>query len=158
MVETNPMKDLSSSRFNMWRAVIAVIHVDTIVRPHEINFILENLERIDMNAAQRAQLLEDLSKPFDLMTAFAAITRPRDIEDFFHFASAAAWSDGDLNPKESKVIEYLDALKKQKGAIPTPQEAGSGADSYIGRKKGYVPKIASMFPKILQSLKGCKKA
>jgi len=143
------MQDLSKSRFNMWRAVIAVIHADQVVRPHEINFVLENLDKVEMSPMQREMLVDDLSSPFDLMTAFAGITREKDREDFFHLAAAAAWSDGDMNAQESKVLKTLKALQQKQH-----QTAGGPEDvSYIGVDHGQVKSGAAVLPKLLDTLK-----
>ena len=43
---------LSDSRFAMWRAVIALVHVDGVVSPYEIHFVREHLRGLTLTPAQ----------------------------------------------------------------------------------------------------------
>jgi len=101
---------LSESRFNMWRAVVAMVHADNIVQPHEINFILENTKNLPLSQEQSAQLAADVRTPYDINSAYGAITNPRDKEDFFHFARAIAWSDGEFDEREKGLLHKIAAL------------------------------------------------
>lgn len=100
---------ISDSRFNMWRAVVAMIHADNVVQPHEINFIVENTKNLPLSIAQTAQLTEDVRTPYDIGKAYEGISNPRDKEDFFHFARAIAWSDGDFDVREQDFINRIPA-------------------------------------------------
>ncbi len=102
---------ISDSRFNMWRAVVAMIHADNVVQPHEINFIVENTKNLPMSIAQAVQLAEDARSPFDIGKAYDGITNPRDKEDFFRFARAIAWSDGDFDAREQDFLNRISATK-----------------------------------------------
>lgn len=101
---------ISDSRFNMWRAVAAMIHADGLVLPHEINFIIEGTRNISLSESQREILMQDLQQPGDIETHFRNITLRRDKEDFFHFARAVAWSDGDFDDREKALIQKVRLL------------------------------------------------
>ena len=101
---------ISESRFNMWRAVTAMIHVDDVVRPHEINFILENTKSLTLSKEQLEMLTEDLRTPGNIEEHFSKITLLRDKEDFFHLARAIAWSDGEFDEREQEMLGRIRAL------------------------------------------------
>ncbi len=104
------MSGLTESRFNMWRAVIVMAHADAVVKPHEINFILENTKNLSMTEAQRAALVSDIRNPASMQTVFDKITSPRDKEDFFHLARAICWSDGTMDEAEKSLYEHMQNL------------------------------------------------
>ena len=94
----------------MWRAVVAMVHADEIVQPHEINFILENTKTLPLSKEQFEILTEDLRTPADIETHFRQITLLRDKEDFFHLARAIAWSDGEFDETEKVMLKKIRAL------------------------------------------------
>ncbi len=104
------MQGLSESRFNMWRAVVAMAHADAVVKPHEIHFILENTQNVPMTEGQRSMLAEDLRTPASMQDLFDKISNPRDKEDFFHLARAICWSDGDFDETEQAMLRQLHGL------------------------------------------------
>jgi uncharacterized membrane protein YebE (DUF533 family) len=104
------MHGLNESRFNMWRAVVVMAHADSVVKPHEINFIVENTRNLPMTEEQRSMLAEDIRKPGAMQSVFDKITSPRDKEDFFHLARAICWSDGDFDDSEQALLDHLKSL------------------------------------------------
>ena len=105
---------VSESRFSMWRAVAAMIHADDLVLPHEINFIIESTRDIPLTDEQRAILTWDLNHPGDIEMHFSKITNRRDKEDFFYFARAIAWSDGDFDDREQALLQRVRVLPMEK--------------------------------------------
>lgn len=103
---------LSDSRFHMWRAVTAMMHADSVVRPHEINFVLQSTKTLGMTAEQQSILMEDLQIPADMVECYSKITSPKDKEDFFHLAHALAWSDGNMDEREEAMLDRIRALAK----------------------------------------------
>lgn len=104
------MSDLSKSRFTMWRAVVAMMHADSVVKPHEINFVLEHIRSLPLNDAQRAVLMTDFKNPTLVDDLFHQISNAKDKEDFFHLARALAWADGDFDALEEDVLNRLSGL------------------------------------------------
>ncbi len=107
---------LPNSRFNMWRGVVAMMHADFVVKPHEVNFILENTRDLPMTEEQRERLKADLTDPAVIDDVFRHITNPTDKQDFFHLARAIAWSDGHLDEHEAMLLQRLSegsALKQE---------------------------------------------
>ena len=98
---------VSESRFNMWRAVIAMIHADKVVRPHEVHFIMEKTKDLDLSDERRAILAEDILTPRDIGPLFRAIDNSRDREDFFHLAQSVCWEDGELDAREIAMLKHV---------------------------------------------------
>ncbi|PZO89114.1 MAG: hypothetical protein DI626_00170 [Micavibrio aeruginosavorus] len=104
---------VGESRFNMWRAVVSMIHVDGVVTPHEVNCIIEFTRDIPFSDEQRRIIDADISSPQMVKDLFAAISSPRDREYFFHLARAVSWSDGDLDEKEEALLRELGVIGQE---------------------------------------------
>jgi len=103
--------NLTSSRFHMWRAVIAMMHADQVIKPHEVNFILQSTKDVPMSDEQRQVLADDIKHATSIDEMFHKITHPADKEDFFHLARAIAWSDGDFDETERNILDRLRRVK-----------------------------------------------
>ncbi len=103
-------KGLTDSRFNMWRAVVAMVHADTVVKPHEIHFVLTSTKDLPFSADQRRTLMDDIVTPVDIQPLFHKITSPRDKVDFFHLARAVSWADGDMDEREEAMLAHMQSL------------------------------------------------
>lgn len=103
---------VSESRFCMWRAVVAMMHADEVVKPHEVNFILEHIRDEPLSDEQRAVLQEDIKTPATIDVLAAGITHPVDRHDFFHLARAMAWADGELDRSERAVLMRFGELRR----------------------------------------------
>lgn len=123
MTKEKRMNTISDSRFHMWRAVTAMVHADSVVKPHEVNFIVENLRTLPFTEAQMTVLVQDLKKPADMEEHFLKITSPRDKEDFFHLAQAIAWSDGEFDEQEQALLDRIRALPRAKNDITLMETA-----------------------------------
>ena len=99
---------VNDSRFNMWRAVVAMVHADGVVTPHELDFINQYMAALSLTSEQSAQIADDLKQPQDVFKMFALVTAPEDQRDFFSLARALSWSDGDFDAQEEKIIKQLE--------------------------------------------------
>lgn len=136
---------LSESRFNMWRAVTAMIHADGVVRPHEINFILENTRKLTLSAEQLETLTEDLRTAGSVVDFFGKITQPKDRHDFFHLARAIAWSDGDFDQREQDLLASIRELAVSPSDIAVVKESVDHfRDIYIEGNGASDPSLFSM--------------
>ena len=100
---------IEESRFNMWRAVVAMVHADGVVTPHELSFINEHVKRINLSPAQIQVIGADLQTPQDTYEMFSKITDQNDKSDFFALARALSWCDGDFASQEESIIKNLEA-------------------------------------------------
>lgn len=100
--------DITQSRFHMWRAVVAMVHADGVVTPHELSFINDYLKDINLSADQLTIISQDLQTPQDVYDMFAHMTSVEDKRDFFALARALSWCDGDFSRQEKQIIKCLE--------------------------------------------------
>lgn len=99
---------VSESRFNMWRAVFALAHVDGRVVPEEFEFMARYLNAIPFSETQRKTLMRDMEKPGGEIGAFLEkVTETPDQADFFQFARMICWCDSDYNTQEEAIYDMF---------------------------------------------------
>ena len=98
---------VSESRLNMWRAVVALVHIDNTVTSKERQFVENYLARVPFSPSQKQTLAEDLENPQDVSALFDKISDKANQSEFFEFARMIVWSDGDFDVQEEKIFEYL---------------------------------------------------
>ena len=98
---------ISQSRFNMWRAVLALIHADGAIHPKELEFMNHYLLEIGFNEEQAETLISDLSNPQDPTETYEQISDIEDRGQFFMFARMLIWCDGNLDTQEEKIFDHL---------------------------------------------------
>lgn len=104
-------QEITPSRFTMWRAVVAMVHADGIVTPHELSFINENIKGQGFTAEQLGVIAEDLQVPQDTYEMYNQIEYQEDKRDFFALARALSWSDGDFDNQEAAILRNLEKLQ-----------------------------------------------
>ena len=128
---------VSASRFYMWRAIVAMIHADGVVTPHEVNFIQEYTKDVPLSDPQKSILARDIAEPQDIYTMFSQIAHPQDKQDFFALARILCWSDGDFQQQERAIMQMLEKIhsdtesqKFLKGSREDVQEISLDADQW----------------------------
>lgn len=130
-------KKISESRFYMWRAVVAMAHADSVVRPHEIHFILENTKKLPLDETQRDVLTKDTETPADIRWLFSKIKHEDDRQDFFHLARALSWSDGHFDEREQELLRLVGASAQGRDSEAIKISQRNFRDVYIeGKKEG----------------------
>ena len=99
---------INESRFYMWRAVVAMVHADGVVTPHEVSFINDYISDMDLSKGQLELIGQDLHTPQDAYEMFAYISEAQDRKDFFALARALSWCDGDYDAQEKAIINQLE--------------------------------------------------
>lgn len=99
---------ISESRFFMWRAVVAMIHADGVVTPHELSFINDYIPDLNLSQKQLETIAEDLQVPKSVHGMYDRISKSEDRHDFFALARALSWCDGDYDEQEEKIIDALE--------------------------------------------------
>lgn len=102
------MQNLNKSRFNMWRAVVAMVHADGVVTPHELSFIQDHIAHLNLSEGQLRTIGEDLKNAQDVYERFRLISDLEDQRDFFALARALSWCDGDFANQERMIIKHLE--------------------------------------------------
>lgn len=106
----NNLKGISDSRMFMWRAVIAMVHADGVVTPHELAFVQDSIKDIGMSPEQLKIISHDLQTPQDSYEMFSQIQSPLDKKDYFALARAVSWCDGDLDKQEQLILKNLEKM------------------------------------------------
>lgn len=101
---------VSESRFYMWRAVVAMVHADGVVTPHELAFVNDYMRDINLSPEQLEEIGQDLQTPQDVYDMFSRVKDREDRKDFFALARALSWCDGDYDGQEKIIIEQLEKI------------------------------------------------
>ena len=101
---------VNESRFYMWRAVVAMVHADGVVTPHELAFVNDYMRDIHLSSEQLEIVGRDLHTPQNVYDMFAKIKTKEDRKDFFALARALSWCDGDYDGQEKIIIEQLEKI------------------------------------------------
>jgi uncharacterized membrane protein YebE (DUF533 family) len=101
------LKEVNESKFNMWRAVVALVHSDGAAHPEEDAFLNKQFEKIPFSNSQMKTLFEDMKQPKDVNTFFPSITSPGDRAQFIYFARLLFWSDGNFHHQEEEILKSL---------------------------------------------------
>jgi len=99
---------LPDSRFAMWRAIVALIHADGVVTPHELAFISKYMANLTLSDTQRSIINSDIQHPEDIYKMYDLIENDEDRADFFSLARAICWCDGDFDAQEQKILKALE--------------------------------------------------
>lgn len=107
MSQMPPAQGLSASRFYMWRALIALAHVDGGIPLEQMEFIRSVSGAEPLSNGQRQTLLTDIGTPRRPGPLYAEITDAEDRLDFFTFARAFYWYGGDRAAQEMHILKLL---------------------------------------------------
>ena len=100
-------ESISESRFNMWRAVFAMAHVDDFLALEEQGMLYGIIESQGFSDQQVSVLREDVATAQSPDEMFAMIKDSHDRVEFFSAARALVWCDGNLSDQETEIIEHL---------------------------------------------------
>lgn len=114
---------LTESRFYMWRAIVAMVHADGVVTPHELAFVNDFISEIELSSSQLEILRDDLEVVQDIYEMFVQITDKQDQIDFFSLARALSWCDGDFDQQEKEILERLQKINDNRDALNILEES-----------------------------------
>lgn len=101
------LKEVNESKFNMWRAIVALVHADLVSHPKEAEYLKSQFQKIPFSEAQRQVLNDDLVASKNVDTYFKAISSPGDKAQFIYFARLLFWSDGAFQQQEKAILDRL---------------------------------------------------
>jgi len=105
---------MTESRFNMWRAVIAMAHADGVVTGDERDLVEKYIGKLPLSEGQKVTLRADLQQEQDVNAMLAAVSEPSDQADFFQFAQMIVNVDGDRAQQEQAIVEKLTSKQMSK--------------------------------------------
>ena len=106
---------MTQSEFFMWRAVFAFAFVNNLITLEERHFLNNRLRTENFSPAEKEILKRDLQTPKDVEWLFTRIETDEDRRNFCHMARALAWSKGDMDRQEEKILEHISHLAAGEG-------------------------------------------
>jgi hypothetical protein len=100
-------RGLPESRFYLWRAVVAMAHVDSFLAPDEQGKLYNIFQEKPFSDDQLRTIREDVASPQNVEEMFSKISVEQDRVDFFIFSRALMWCDNDLDQQEIEIYNYL---------------------------------------------------
>ena len=100
-------KEVSHSRYTMFRCMLAIAHADGIMNDAEIGYFEGFMNRVPFTDEQRDQLEEDMVKAQDVFDLFREINDPEYRSQVLYFCRIMAYKDGVLHPTEKELLEKL---------------------------------------------------
>ena len=139
------LKEINDSKFNMWRAIVALVHADGVSHPDEDKFLQEAFSKLPFNDEQVKTLAEDMTNVKNVDDFYKEITDPSDRSHFIYFARLLFWSDGDFHHQEEAILQSfreqtLDKANLERAMHEVDEIAAEFAESE--ENKGFRQKLA----------------
>ncbi|MCB0390698.1 MAG: hypothetical protein KDD58_05390 [Bdellovibrionales bacterium] len=99
------LKEINDSQFNMWRAIVALVHADGHKHSDEDRFLKETFAKLPFSDQQLEILSEDMSQVKKVDDFYPQISDPGDRSQFIYFARLLFWSDGDFHHQEEAILQ-----------------------------------------------------
>lgn len=146
------LKEIDDSKFNMWRAIVALVHSDSQIHEKEEHWMLERFERLPFSEDQLKTLKDDMTRSQDVWPFFEKITHPADRAHFVYFARLLFWSDGDFHGQESAILERLNQATLDKVDLEAIMKSVDGIADQFQREhesRGFRDIVVDFIDKLL---------
>ena len=100
-------KQVSHSRYTMFRCMLAIAHADGILDEAEIGYFEGFMNRVPFSDDQRDQLEKDMVEAQDVFNLFREINDPQYRSQVLYFCRLMAYRDGVLDPSEEAILKKL---------------------------------------------------
>lgn len=100
---------IPKSYFNMWRALVCLVHADHLVRDEERDFILDEISQMPFLPEEKRLLEEELQTPNDIDAILPTVTHPDDRAELLRLAMMLFWRDGEFSPEEQAMLKKLES-------------------------------------------------
>jgi hypothetical protein len=102
------MKEVNDSKFNMWRASMAVIYIDGSVSKEEEAWAESKIADLPFSDQQREIMHGDLAEGLKIETVLPLITHKPDLAFLLHLIRTIGHLDGCFGVEEKKSFENLE--------------------------------------------------
>ena len=99
-----------TSKFAMWRACIAVMHLDGRVSAHERDWMRDKLDTLPLSNDQKMTLINDLRGGANLDNLVPFITEAKDRAFLLHLIRVIGHLDNDFSDAEKEAFNKLEQL------------------------------------------------
>ena len=104
------MKPLTDSKFNMWRACVAVITIDGELAKEEKIWLAERAKVISFSKEQIKTLETELQNPVDISTIIPLITEKKDLAFLLHQIRVLGNIDGSYDESERAAFKNVEKI------------------------------------------------
>ncbi len=109
--------EIDESKFNLWRGVVALAHVDGRVLEEEASWIRGMLIRLPFTDEQRATLESDIDNEGDIEAILNKITDRKDKATLLHFANMLFKVDGHFDCSEKATFKKIEEKVLQNSEV-----------------------------------------
>ncbi len=125
---------MTESKFHMWRAAVALIHVDGEVSREETQWIRSHLAKIPFSECQWEVLISEMDHPVKLNKIIPQIYEAKDRASLLHFAHILFRKDGlvtieetTLKNLEKEILDNIDLM----GTLKTLEAHNADIESLV---------------------------
>jgi hypothetical protein len=104
------MEPVTESKFNMWRACVAAVHIDKVVTPEEKKWVEDKIKSLPFTDEQKKLLNADLSNGADFEEAYKRITDKKDLAFLLNTLRVIAYLDKNFDKTEKESFNKLEAI------------------------------------------------
>lgn len=102
------MSSINDSKFNMWRACMAIIHVDGSVSKEENDWAQSKIESLPFSQEQREIITNDLASGLNADSVISKITHKPDLAFLLHLVRTIGHMDGCFSDSEKAAFKELE--------------------------------------------------
>lgn len=103
-------QSVNDSKFNMWRACVAVVHLDLVVTPEERKWVEEKIRTLPLSNDQRLILIRDLEIGNNFEDCFAKITDKVDKAFLLNTVRVISYLDHSFSQVEKDSFKKLESI------------------------------------------------
>jgi len=100
-------QNITESRFQMWRTLIALTHADHKVTAEERDFFIRRFDAVGFSDDQKRAIESELNNKQDVVALFDSITDKQDRGNLIYFARLLFWCDGEFAEQEELILKSL---------------------------------------------------
>ena len=104
------MNPMSESKFNMWRACVSIVHLDSVVTSEERKWVEEKILKLPLTIDQAAILKADLAKPLNFEEAFKKVTDKSDLAFVLNTLRVVGHLDKNFSTTEKESFNKLEKI------------------------------------------------
>ena len=124
-------KGIPESEFYMWRALFAFAFAPGVVIPERMEILNEAKDTVPFSLHQLTVLRDDFQYPQDIDYLYKQITAPEHKHQFCAMARAIAWSDGDMDAQDERILKRVSCLGKEDSEFLKLSRENTGLAGYM---------------------------
>ncbi len=146
------MSELNDSKFNMWRAAIAIIHVDGKISIEEQSWAKEKISSLSLSDSQKSTLENDLANGLEVEPLLPLITHKPDRAFLLHLCRTIGHLEGDYSDSEKEAFRYLEKeILKDINLAPIEAEVQK-MEELSNKNKLEIDNKSSIFENVIERL------